>query len=261
VLLSVLTYEQYKSIENDNVFWGNKINEIVRKEALPKREMTRFSFGSNIVYSYNHELVIKLYPSFFKDEYNREIEVLLQIQNHIKLIEVPKVVYIDSFEGWPYLIMTELKGSLLIDVWEDFSDGEKVKLCKKLGKVVNEFHQVPTNQFNAIDINWGAFIKKQYLNLKHYQKNSNLSEELMDDLDKYVEEVYIDYAPESKLLTGEYTPFNLLVNKVNGKWSLTGIIDFADCFLGDLEYDLLGPLLFIFKGNKEMTNAFLNLNG
>jgi hygromycin-B 7''-O-kinase len=59
------------------------------------------------------------------------------------------------------------------------------------------------------------------------------------------------------LLTGEYTPFNLLFNKENNKWKLTGVIDFADSFLGDHEYDLLGPILFMFNGNQELTYSFL----
>jgi hygromycin-B 7''-O-kinase len=257
--LSDLTYENFQSLNEDSPFWDQKMNLIVQQENLPEGALTRFSYGSNIVYSYNHELVIKLFPSYFNDQFDREVEVLQAIDGRIHLVETPKLISVGSLEGWNYLIMSELKGTLLIDLWDELTTKERAACSVALGKVIEEFHQVPTEHFSKINVNWREFIHRQYQN--RLDNHADLPPYLLQTLESYVDESYIDYNPDLKLLTGEYTPFNLLFNKVDGKWTLTGVIDFADCFLGDGDYDLLGPILFLFNGNKEMTTAFLKSYG
>lgn len=257
MLLSDLTYEQYKSLNENTNFWDRKISGIIDQENMPEGSLSRFSYGSNIVYSYNNEFVVKLYASYYKDEFEREIEVLKKIESQIKLVETPKLISAGTFEGWNYLIMNELKGTLLIEVWDKISIDEKKEFSIDLANVIREFHNIPSNQFAKLDVEWQVFINKQYKNMIDHQKNSHLPQELCNTLEEYVDDSYINYSPKLKLLTGEYTPFNLLFNKVNDKWKLTGVIDFADSFLGDNEYDLLGPILFIFNGSKELTTSFL----
>lgn len=187
--------------------------------------------------------------------------MLKGIENQLTLVEVPKVIATGSLEGWDYLIMNELKGTLLADLWDQFSSDEQTQFSTDLGSLIQEFHSIPTHHFSKLNTNWREFITNQFQNMKDNQKKSKLPQELFDSLDHYVDESHIQYDPDHSLLTGEFTPFNLLFNKVEGKWRLTGLIDFADCFLGDPEYDLLGPILFIFNGNKELTTSFLKSYG
>lgn len=257
MLLSDLTYEQYKSLNEDSSYWSSKMKGIIKKENLPEGCLARFSYGSNIVYSYNSELVIKLYPSYFKNQFDREVEVLKNIESYITIVETPRILSIGSYEGWNYLVMNELKGTLLIDLWDNLTMEEKKEFSIDLGKVMREFHSIPSDIFDRIDVDWSFFIKNQYLNMKANQKKFNLPQKLWDDLEEYVDESYINFNPKLNMLTGEFTPFNLLFFRENNKWKLTGVIDFADSFLGDNEYDLLGPILFIFNGNKETTQSFL----
>ncbi|MBE4906457.1 aminoglycoside 3'-phosphotransferase/choline kinase family protein [Bacillus luteolus] len=257
MLLSDLKYEEYKLLNEDNSFWDRKMIAIIQQENISEGRLTRFSYGSNIVYSYNGELVIKLYPSYFKNEFERELEVLKNIENGIIFVEIPRLRSVGSYEGWDYLIMSELKGTLLIDLWDKLTIEEKKECSIDLGKVIREFHSIPSDNFKTIDVDWQSFIKTQYFTMIDNQKKSNLPQKFFETLEEYVDETYINYHPTPKLLTGEYTPFNLLFNKENHNWKLTGVIDFADCFLGDPEYDLLGPILFMFNGNKELTTSFL----
>jgi hygromycin-B 7''-O-kinase len=259
VHLSQLTYETYKTLVEDTSFWDKKLEAIVRQENLPKEKFSRFSYGSNIVYSLNHELVIKLFPSYFNDQFDREVEVLQAISGKISSVEVPKITSIGNLEGWNYLIMTELNGTLLIDLWDELTTEEKQKCSVDLGKVINEFHQISTGNFSKINVNWREFITGQYRDMRENQ--ADLPPALLQSLESYMDESYIDYNPELRLLTGEYTPFNLLFNKVDGKWTLTGVIDFADCFLGDADYDLLGPILFMFNGDSALISTFLKSYG
>jgi hygromycin-B 7''-O-kinase len=255
--LENLTFEEYKSVEGNTPFWNDKINEIVTKEGFQPNEIKRFKEGSNIVYSYAGKYVIKLYPVFFREEYIRELEVLQHISNQIKTIEVPSLVSFGVVEGWDYIIMTELQGELGVDIFQELSKEEKQLLSIDLGRVIQEFHSLSVDHFTGIDVNWDAFITTQMKQMKTHHKKAGLQEHLFEELESYVDEKYINDLPTKCLLTGEYTPQNLILKKINGTWRLTGIIDFADCFLGDPDYDLLGPILFMFQGDKELINNFL----
>ena len=73
-----------------------------------------------------------------------------------------------------------------------------------------------------------------------------------------------EFLPKIKkpvILTGEYTPMNLLVNKVSGIWHINGMIDFGDSMLGLPEYDLLGPGAFLIQGDKQLLREFLTAYG
>jgi hygromycin-B 7''-O-kinase len=59
------------------------------------------------------------------------------------------------------------------------------------------------------------------------------------------------------LLTGEYTPFNLLVERRGDSWELSGMIDFGDAMVGYREYDLLGPSVFLGEGDPGLIGALL----
>jgi hygromycin-B 7''-O-kinase len=51
------------------------------------------------------------------------------------------------------------------------------------------------------------------------------------------------------VLTGEYTPENLLMTRHAGAWRVSGLIDFGDVMIGFNEYDLLGPGTFLVSGD------------
>jgi hygromycin-B 7''-O-kinase len=59
------------------------------------------------------------------------------------------------------------------------------------------------------------------------------------------------------ILTGEYTPFNLLVSRTREGWELSGMIDFGDAMVGFAEYDLHGPSLFLAAGDPDLLAALL----
>lgn len=157
--------------------------------------------------------------------------------------------------------MTQLKGDLLADIWGDLQDDEKLQLSCDLGKVISEFHAVPVDGLTVIDAGWKDFLEQRLKNVYSHHQNAGLKSELSEKILDYVNPDVIEFSPAQALLTGEYTPFNLLMDEIGGKWKLTGVIDFADYFLGDPDYDLLGPILFMFCGDVKLIGLFLTSYG
>jgi hygromycin-B 7''-O-kinase len=59
------------------------------------------------------------------------------------------------------------------------------------------------------------------------------------------------------ILTGEFTPMDVLVKRIKGIWHIQGRIDFGDAMLGAPEYDLLGPGAFLIQGDRQRLRGFL----
>lgn len=256
-----ITKEKYRIMREKNCFWEGKIERIVNQENIEFEKLTRFTYGGNIVFSVDGKLVVKLFPAYCNGEFIQEKKVLEHLDKQKLSVEVPKLISTGQFEGWNYIIMNEIKGTLLVDLFDDLTFEEKAQVARDLGKLIREVHNstITTNQVELET--WNEFLGGQFNRLEGHHKNSELSENLLNQLGGYVKKESIKEPDHLVLLTGEYTPFNLIMNKVNGMWKITGLIDFADCFVGNPKYDLLGPIAFMFYPIKGLNRTFLESYG
>lgn len=256
-----ITKDKYKIMREKNCFWEGKIRKICELEKIGFEKLTRFSYGGNIVFSVDGQIVIKLYPSYVNDEFIKEKQVLEFLNSQSLSVDIPKLISTGQFEGWNYLIMSELKGTLLIDIFDELSLDEKKQIAFDLGKIIREIHDA-TISTNQDDYNhWKQFITNQLEQVENHHKNNGMNEELVNQLTNYVDDETFQGNVQIVLLTGEYTPFNLIMNKVDGMWKFTGLIDFADCFVGNSKYDLLGPIAFMFYPFEGLNRIFLESYG
>lgn len=256
-----ITREKYRVMKDKNCFWEGKIKNIASLEKLEYENVRRFTYGGNIVFSVDGKLVIKLFPAYVNDEFIKEKAVLEHLNKQRLSVEIPKIYSTGQFEGWNYIIMSELKGTLLIDIFDTLTLEEKAEIARDLGKLINEVHRSTVTDDKNEQLAWNHFIKGQFENLVDHHKQNELNENLQTQLSDYVNEETLKSTNQLVLLTGEYTPFNLIMNKENGMWKFTGLIDFADCFVGNSKYDLLGPIAFMFYPNKGLNRIFLESYG
>ncbi|PGS52270.1 phosphotransferase [Bacillus sp. AFS041924] len=256
-----ITKEKYKIMRGKNCFWEGKIQKICRLENIKFEKLTRFSYGGNIVFSADGQIVIKLYPSYVNDEFIMEKKVLEFLNDQTLSVNIPQLISTGQFEGWNYLIMSELKGTLLIDIFDELSLEEKKQIAFDLGKIIREIHDATISTKQEDYDHWHQFLTNQLVKLSTHHKNNGMNEALFSQLPSYVDSRTLRGNEQIALLTGEYTPFNLIMNKVDGMWKFTGLIDFADCFLGNSKYDLLGPIAFMFYPHEGLNKIFLESYG
>ena len=84
------------------------------------------------------------------------------------------------------------------------------------------------------------------------QQRTGLPAHLLGQLESFLQ----GPVPEGQdvILTGEYTPFNLL-HQGSG---LSGMFDFGDGLVGPHEYDWLGPLCFLAAGDAARIDALFD---
>jgi hygromycin-B 7''-O-kinase len=207
--------------------------------------------GSVLVGLLGQRLVIKIYPPFLRDHFAFEQAALARLDHRLS-VATPSLVASGERDGWPYLVMTQLAGEVLTTLWPDMSEAQKCRLLNRLGALAAEVHALAVGAMAQLAVPWVDFILVQRARCHAWQQRTGLPEHLLAQLDSFLQGDLPQGPPV--ILTGEYTPMNLLVQ--NGE--LVGMFDFGDGLVGPREYDWLGPLCFLAAGNATRCGAFMS---
>lgn len=262
LLSSINSFEEFEKFKLKLEVLEDLAKEIIHRHQLMDAPLTLFSEGTNIVFSYGDNRVIKIYPPFHRESFTSELLVLKSLQGKLS-IKTPVLECHGEISGWPYIVMTKIEGTLLEGLWESLDHNNKMIIMRELGALIREVHSLPIDGLEAIDCHWDQFIDRQINNCLKQHQSTQLPEFLLEQLPHYLESIK-ESLPKIKkpvILTGEYTPMNFLVKVVSGVWHINGLIDFGDSMLGLPEYDLLGPGAFLIQGDKQLLRTFLMAYG
>lgn len=207
--------------------------------------------GTVLVALLGQDLVIKLYPPFLRDHFAFERAMLAHLHGRLSL-PTPRLVDSAEHAGWPFLVMTQLPGTPLDRVWPSLQQAERCAVLRRLGQLAAEVHALPLGLMPTLAPRWADFLQGQRERCHQRQQRTGLPAHMLAQLASYLE----GPVPEGPdvILTGEYTPFNLL----HQDGGLSAMFDFGDGLVGPREYDLLGPLCFLAAGDAQRIDAFLD---
>lgn len=262
ILSKIHSFDEFEIFKKDTAITEKLINFIIKKQRLPSQPITFFQDGTNLVFAHGKDRVVKIFPPFHKHQFESDLLVLRHLKNKTS-IQTPHIEVHNEIESWPYLIMDFLEGTLLEKLWDNMDSSNKAIIIRELGALIHEIHSLPTQGLESIDCHWKNFINTQIQQCITHHRALNLSEELLSELPDYLNTIQnsLFEIGQPVLLTGEYTPMNILVQQTKGVWHITGLIDFGDSMLGKPEYDLLGPVAFLIQGSKQLLNEFLEAYG
>jgi len=89
---------------------------------------------------------------------------------------------------------------------------------------------------------------------------SLLSHKVISGIQKAIDQ-YASLFPtdnEKHLVHGDFDPVNILVDKINGSWSVTGILDWEFAFSGSCLWDVANMLRYAHKMPPEFQNSFID---
>jgi hygromycin-B 7''-O-kinase len=236
----------FDALHDDESRWRDVVASIAAQySAAP---VTPASEGTVLVGLVGDELVVKLYPPFLRDHFQFEVAALQRLAGRLS-VPTPALVATGEHDGWPYHVITQLRGKPLTQVWPGLDESAKCDVLAAIGRLAAQVHALPVNGMAALAPDWDAFIAIQRERCFQRQRRTGLPRHLLAQVEGFV----AGPLPEGRrvILTGEYTPMNLLHDA-----GLSGMFDFGDGLVGPAAYDWLGPLSFLAAGFRARCDAF-----
>lgn len=221
--------------------WIKIVKDICSFHRINEKRVIPLHKGSNLVASVGDNLIIKIFPPFLSFQWESERLALQQLWGKIGT-QTPELLFQGEKNGWPYLIFTKLEGISLQEVWPIASEDEKNSILFQIGQLIERVHQVPVGPLTQLEPMWDQFVFEQKKACRTRHESLNLPQHFVLEIERYLQKVE-PYFPRNfspSILTGEYTPENLLLQKTELNWIIRGLIDFGDTMVGPAEYDLLG---------------------
>ena len=247
-LLRDIGVAEFDRLHEDAGAWRPVIEAIARRRSdEPVVQMTE---GTVLVALLGRTQALKLYPPFLRDHFEFECAALARLGGRLR-VPTPVLLQSGEHQGWPWLLMTQLAGEPLTAVWPGLSEAQKCALLSDLGVLAAEVHALPVGGLARHAPPWGEFLAGQRARCAGRQQRTGLPPHLLDQLDTFLQGD-VPQGPDV-ILTGEYTPMNLLAQK----GCLAGMFDFGDGLIGPHQYDWLGPMCFLAAGSAQRCRAFL----
>lgn len=208
-----------------------------------------FATGTNLVVGLSDRLILKIFRPLLRAQFVSERGSLTQLAGRLDL-PIPEIVAEGERDGWPYLIITRLAGTLGSEVWPRLAEAQKERVLRQIGETIASVQRAPLGPLAQIEPRWDDFMRAQMLGCKARHTRLGLAPKFLAGLDDLLRDtpklIPMDAPPV--ILIGEYIPENFLLACRDDQWSLAGLFDFGDVLAGWRDYDLLGPSAFMAAG-------------
>jgi len=248
-LPSLTDYESFRAWRADASQSLATALDIARGHGLSHGDPQLFATGTNLVVALDGGLILKVFPPMLRHQFTSERVALAQLRGRVS-VPIPEIVLEGERDQWPYLVITRLHGIIGTQAWPILPEDQKQRILGQIGETIADVQRVPVGACSRLEPRWDAFIPRQIEGCRARHQRLGLPARFLDGLDDLLRDaaelIPLDAAPA--ILTGEYTPENLLLDCQGDQWRLSGLIDFGDVMTGWREYDLLGPSAFMAAG-------------
>jgi hygromycin-B 7''-O-kinase len=248
--------ERYRSSLDE---WLEAAREQCARCGLPDEPCRPFEDGSNLVVAVGERRVLKLFPPFHHHQWESERQVLPRFFRQLPVAVPELLAEGERDDGWSFVLMTRLPGASLEALWPALDRPARLSLLEAIGITMASAHALPVGTLRELPPRWGSFLEQQRAGCLEHHRKLGAPGWLQRDLDAYLDQAWpqLTAPTEHVILTGEYTPFNLLGELTRGGCRLTGMIDLGDAMIGPPLYDLLGPCAFLAGGERDHVAALL----
>ena len=250
--------EAYRALRADRSRWLPIALDIARSHGLDVGAPQVFVTGTNLVVGLGDGLILKIFPPLLRAQFISERGSLTQLAGRLQ-VPIPEIVAEGARDGWPYLVITRLAGTLGSEVWPSLPEDQKERLLRRIGETIASVQRAPLGPLAAIEPRWDEFMRAQMQGCRARHQRLGLAPKFLGGLDDLLRDaarlIPMDAPPV--ILTGEYIPENFLLACDDGQWSLAGLFDFGDVRAGWRDYDLLGPGAFMAAGRPGRVRSLL----
>lgn len=254
----VITKYDFQKIYQSEI-WSEAAREICARHKIPFQNLNRAGGTEHVVFFVDDRFVIKVFAPFRRG-FERE-KAALEFASGKTSLKTPEIVAHGEFEQFNYLVTTQLSGGLMTRVaWLELTENEQTKVVEQLAAGLKELHSHPAE---TLDFDWREFIKRQTAIAVERQIDAGVNPEWIEKLPAFLESS-LPLLPknfEPVFLHGDVHFGNLLLQKTNGEWQISGLFDFADSLCGFHEYDFLAVGVLMIQGQREIQRRFFRAYG
>lgn len=246
LLPKIQNRNHYGELFQNNSHWDFAIQYLAGHHRL-EGAITRGTFGSHVFYRVG-SVWIKLMAPLFSGDMKFEISGLRAVQNKLS-VPTPQILFEGDLEGWKYVVLSHVEGTPVRSLWSTLTVDQKVNLTTQMAIVTQEFKRVLPDDTIQSRFHWNDFIKSQYKNMESIQAGKDLNEPWLKNVKAFISEYDLSEFQTSTpvFLHADLTSDHFLITEDK----VLGVIDFVDCQVGHPDYELLAPVGFIFKGQKD----------
>ena len=238
--------------------WREVAKQICQRHQISFNELKRATSSDHIVFLIDNSLVLKIYRPFC-DGFEREKKALEFFSNIISL-KIPQIVEVHEFEGFQYLIQTQISGEIMTRVdWLKLPENSQKRFIAKLAVIFKEIHQLNSD---SIQCDWAEFVKDRAETFIERQIAHGVNKSVLSSLPSYIETnlSLVPIAP-TVFMHSDVHLGNLPIFRANEDWEIAGLVDFADSRKGFYEYDFLAVGVLIIQGQREIQREFFKAYG
>lgn len=247
-LPAAATEEDFRAVVGDESALRPGVDALCRSLGLDDGRMRRLPNGSVPVYA-DERLVLKLFPPVHAEEAPVESGALRAVAGRLP-VPTPAVHGDGTHDEWRYVLMDRLPGVDLSSVWADLAREDRRRLAVEAGALARALHGIaPPTIEDWWPHDWPAFVAEQRATAPDRHGRWGLPQPWLDQVEDFLDEVVLATDPQVLLHT-EIMPANLLAAPgADGRWSLTGLIDFEPAMRGSHEYELVAIAVFLAGGD------------
>jgi len=231
--------------------------DAIRRDLSLGTGMVRYSLGSVPVFAVGDQHVVKLFPQAQRSYWDAERAVLPHIESLLP-IPTPRLVAAGDHGAWLYLVMTRLPGRSLAEAWPEIGIGERPALIREVGEALAALHAIRSDEIAPVAIDWPGFMEAQRASCRDRQLATRLPLPWVDAVDDFLARWMPKDDGSRALLHTEVMREHLLVDRPEGAWRLSGLVDFEDALRGAREYEWACAGIFLTCGQPELLHALLD---
>ncbi|MBN6101824.1 phosphotransferase [Xanthomonas sp. CFBP 8703] len=242
--------------------WMPVLDRLRQAFRLPGDRWTRIPEGANALFQLGDEVIVKLVPPNWRQQGEKERLVAPLLDGTLSL-QTPRLLGGGVVDNWVFVICSRLPGSSLADVWPALEVGQKRSIMLQVGTLLRELRSVAFEADIAIRVEWRHYIATLISDCLARHRRNAMPAHLAAQVLPYIEAAG-DFSPpaQPRFIHMDIHPWNLMAHHIQGKWTLSGLLDFGDAIVGQCDlFELLTPLIFMAQGDPTLVKALLDAYG
>jgi hygromycin-B 7''-O-kinase len=177
-------------------------------------------------------------------------------------VATPELLACGEYEnGWRYVLMSQLPGTELAAAWPAIPRPHQDRVVSEAGELLAALHSLDPEPLDPVlgPADWHGFLAGQRATALERQRQANLPDPWLSQIEDFLESVPLAPGQERVLLHTEVIREHLLVNP--STWTLTGLLDFETAMTGDRAYEFAAAGLFVSRGDPRLLGRLLSAYG